>query len=435
VAIKFIRADAAADEGAVGRFLREARAAASLSNEHVTRVLDIGTLDNGAPYIVMEYLAGVDLGEMLLRDGVLSVPQAVGVVVQACEALAEAHARGIVHRDLKPANLFTTKRSDGSPLIKVLDFGISKATDIGQSAGDVSLTASGMIMGSPAYMSPEQVRSSKAVDARSDIWSLGVILYELLTGVSPFAGTTASETLAKIVADDPAPILELRPDLPAALAATIARCLARKIDSRVQTVADLASRLQPFAEGEAALTSKRILRLGGISDSGTQTISPSLLPSQAMGPQVSPTDRPWLRSGAAAAIPYQRRIWLGGAAVATLVGTVMVVVVFTTRGSPPPPMRAASAQPAASPPASDGVPPALTPTAIAAPRIAAPPGEETSPPDASSSAKSPVGTTRHVPVAAPAPAHNRAAHSGPVDCDPPFTLDSAGYRVPKPECL
>jgi serine/threonine-protein kinase len=384
----------------------------------------------------MEYLAGVDLGEMLRRDGVLSIPQAVEVVLQACEALAEAHVRGIVHRDLKPANLFTTKRSDGSPLIKVLDFGISKAAvENVQAAGDVSLTASGMIMGSPAYMSPEQVRSSKAVDARSDVWSLGVIFYELLTGVSPFAGSTASETLAKIVADDPTPILELRPDLPAPLAATIAQCLARKVDVRVQSVAALASRLQPFVEGEAALSIKRILRVGGISDSGTKTIPPSLLPST--GPQVSQTERPWLRSGAAAAIPYRRRIWLGSAAVAALVGGVIVVVLMTTRNPPPPAIGVAGALPAASPPASEGVPPAPTPSAIAAPAIIpTPPGEETGPSDASSITQSPVSTARHVPVAAPAPPpRSRAAHGGPVDCDPPFTLDSAGYRVPKPECL
>jgi serine/threonine protein kinase len=440
VAIKFIHAEAASNEAAVGRFLREARAAASLSNEHVTRVLDVGTLENGAPYIVMEYLAGVDVGEMLRRDGVLSVAQAVEVVVQACEALAEAHVRGIVHRDLKPANLFATKRSDGLPLIKVLDFGISKAAEIVPSAGDVSFTASGMIMGSPAYMSPEQVRSSKAVDARSDVWSLGVILYELLTGVSPFAGTTASETLAKIVADDPVPIRDLRPDLPAPLAATIAQCLARKIDVRVQSVADLAARLQPFVEGEAALAVKRILRVGGISDSGTRTIPPSLLPTT--GAPGSETERPWLRSGAASAIPHRRRIWLGGTAVATLVGAVIVVVLMTRRGSAPPPPPVASALLAASPPARDGVPPTVTPSAIAepsiaAPAITAPPDEETTAPsDASSSTKSPVGPARHVPVAAPAPpARSRAAHGGPVDCDPPFTLDSAGYRVPKPECL
>ncbi len=239
VAIKFMRNESLADSAAVGRFQREARAVAALSSEHVAKVLDVGTLDNGAPYIVLEYLAGLDLGELLQQSGPMAVGDAVGAVLQACEALAEAHAMGIVHRDLKPSNLFITKRKDGSPLVKVLDFGISKASALNSAASGDTPTASGYIMGSPGYMSPEQVRSAKAADARSDVWSLGVILYELLTGISPFSGETVGDTFARIVSETPAPMRERRPELPEGLSAAVAQCLERNVAQRVQSVADL----------------------------------------------------------------------------------------------------------------------------------------------------------------------------------------------------
>ncbi|HEY3594242.1 MAG TPA: serine/threonine-protein kinase, partial [Polyangiaceae bacterium] len=196
VAIKFMRGIAAEDANAVGRFLREARSAVSLSSEHVAKVVDVGTLPDGAPFIVMEYLSGVDLGELVRQYGPMSVPDAVNAILQVCEAIAEAHSLGIIHRDLKPANLFVTRRVDGSPLVKVLDFGISKRSDFDAALGRSTLTPSGYLMGSPAYMSPEQVRNPKAVDARTDVWALGVILYEVITGTAPFAGETVGETLA-----------------------------------------------------------------------------------------------------------------------------------------------------------------------------------------------------------------------------------------------
>ncbi len=246
VAIKFMLGAMAANPNAVARFIREARAAAGLSSEHVARVMDVGTLESGAPYMVMEYLAGVDLGEVLRRDGPMNIETAVGMVLQACDAIAEAHATGIVHRDLKPANLFLTARTDGSPLVKVLDFGVSK-TSSGLGPGeDQSLTATGSVMGSPGYMSPEQVRSTKDVDCRADIWSLGVILYELLTGIEPFMGQTLGDTFARIVADDPPPIRDHRKDVPPGLAAIIAGCLERKVNLRIQNVGELASKLLPF---------------------------------------------------------------------------------------------------------------------------------------------------------------------------------------------
>jgi eukaryotic-like serine/threonine-protein kinase len=307
VAIKVLRTEATPDAKTAERFLREARASVALSSEHVARVLDVGTHESGAPYIVMEYLAGVDLGQIIQREGPMAVPAAVGTILQACEAIAEAHARGIVHRDLKPANLFVTSRMDGSALVKVLDFGISKATHALPEGGP-SLTASGFVMGSPAYMSPEQVRSSKDVDARSDIWSLGVILYELVTGVSPFLGETLGDTFAKIATEKPPVILKLRPDVPRGLAAAIDQCLERSLATRTQSVAELAARLHAFAPKDAAIFVDRILRISSRSSSSTVTSAESPSGSLETGPQLGGTERPWLRSSTSSSnLPPQWR--------------------------------------------------------------------------------------------------------------------------------
>jgi eukaryotic-like serine/threonine-protein kinase len=302
VAIKFIRADAARDANAVSRFLREARAAVALSSEHVTKVLDVGTFDSGAPYMVMEYLNGIDVAEMLHRNGPMSVAEALNVVLQACEAIAEAHARGIVHRDLKPSNLFVTQHVDGTPLVKVLDFGISKMAAFNSpDAGGGTLTASGSVMGSPMYMSPEQVRNAKAVDARSDIWALGIVLYELFTGKTPFAGATLGDTLARIIADPPPPIGDVRPELPEGLQTVIMQCLERRIERRIQTVGELAARLLPFAPREAELLVQRITRLSRGGSSETMTVMPAT-PGPELDPP-SPTQPSWHRSDTATSHP------------------------------------------------------------------------------------------------------------------------------------
>lgn len=180
VAIKLLREQALGHSDIVGRFMREARAAVSLRSEHVARVFDVGTLEDGRPYIVMERLEGKDLGDVIEQDPPLAVSVAVDYVMQACEAIAEAHAAGIIHRDLKPKNLFLTHAVHGRPLVKVLDFGISKV-DPSKSPNEMALTRTTEVIGSPSYMSPEQLRSARNVDARTDIWALGVILYELLT--------------------------------------------------------------------------------------------------------------------------------------------------------------------------------------------------------------------------------------------------------------
>jgi eukaryotic-like serine/threonine-protein kinase len=249
VAVKLLVPELCENEDSVTRFLREARAAVKIHSEHVARVLDVGELTNGSPYMVMEFLSGRDLAEELDLPGELEIEVAIDYVLQASEAVAEAHSLGLIHRDLKPANLFLTHRPDGSPLVKVLDFGISKAINVGDNALEPapSLTATHSLLGSPSYMSPEQIRRPKSVDTRTDIWSLGSILYELLVRDPPFSADSPLALLAAVVSDPLPSIREKRPDVPPELEAVIAKCLEKNPDNRYQTVAELADALAPFA--------------------------------------------------------------------------------------------------------------------------------------------------------------------------------------------
>ncbi len=258
VALKFLLPAACEVPGAVTRFLREGKAAARITSEHVARVMDTGVLDGGAPYLVMEYLEGFDLGAVVQRRGRVTPDEAIEYVLQACEAIVEAHDLGIVHRDLKPANLFLSKRADGSPLVKVLDFGISKVEGSGSRS---QLTSASVLMGSPRYMSPEQMLSAKDVDARTDVWALGVILYELVTG-KPVWHADTMQGLCALIASTPAPsLLLLAPSAPKVLADVVSRCLAKSRDERIASVADLALALEPIAPAEARTSIDRILRV------------------------------------------------------------------------------------------------------------------------------------------------------------------------------
>jgi serine/threonine-protein kinase len=267
VAIKLLLPELLQRADIVGRFEREARATARLKNDHVARILDVGTLPTGAPFIVMEYLEGRDLSTLLARDGVQRPEDAVLYVLQACEALAEAHAAGIVHRDLKPQNLFLTQTVDNKPLIKVLDFGVSRFADSG---ADVHLTRTSVVVGSPAYMAPEQMRAARNADERSDIWSLGVVLYELLTGRLPFEGETVTDLYARVVSGPP-PMPEVSP----ALSAVILRCLSVDPAERPPSVSELSLALAPMA-AEGMVISERILAVTGASRPHVVASSPKI---------------------------------------------------------------------------------------------------------------------------------------------------------------
>ena len=257
VAIKVLTVpedDARRDE-ARERFLREGRATAALVSDHVVRVYDVGTLATGAPFMVMELLRGQDLARTLQQRGPLPIELACECVRQAAEAIACAHGQGIVHRDLKPSNLFLTQRSDGSALVKVLDFGISKTTNPELEPLTGNLTATRSVLGTPFYMSPEQVRDAKKVDVRTDIWSLGLILHELLSGSPAFEGTTLPGVCAAIAADPPAALRLKRSEVPVEVEAIVLRCLEKDPARRFQSARDLVLRLAPWtgrAEGGAA---------------------------------------------------------------------------------------------------------------------------------------------------------------------------------------
>ncbi len=243
VALKFLRGDLGTEFDALARFTREARAAAQLRSEHVARVLDAGVTDDGTPYIAMEYLEGQSLARALQMHGPMDVVQAVEYVIQACEGLAEAHSRGIVHRDVKPYNLFLVERSPGWSAIKILDFGISKFA-----FSDASNVVTGVILGSPCYMSPEQLRSTATVDHRTDIWSVGTTLYELLAGRAAFDASQTLPALIAAILDRTAPdVREARPNVPAELSAVVARCLAKDREARFDSAGDLALALLPYA--------------------------------------------------------------------------------------------------------------------------------------------------------------------------------------------
>ena len=261
VALKFMLRQAFDNPEALARFQREARAAVRLKSEHVARVSDTGTFDNGCPYIVMEYLEGCDLADELKREGPLPARVVAEYIIQACDALAEAHTLGIVHRDLKPANLFLARRADGSPIVKVLDFGISKVNSLTEAG--VAMTKTSAMMGSPLYMSPEQIRSSKDVDARTDVWSLGVIMYELLGGRVPFMADTIGGLLSLVMMDPPLPLQLVQPDVPPNFAGLVDRCLAKLPGDRCQNVAEIARALAPFCPARSLPLVDRISNLIG----------------------------------------------------------------------------------------------------------------------------------------------------------------------------
>jgi tRNA A-37 threonylcarbamoyl transferase component Bud32 len=359
VAIKMLRKDVLLDEEAIERFTREARAAARLKSEYVARVTDTGLFD-GVPYMVMEFLEGLDLGQLLEQRGTLPVPWACELTLQTAEALAEAHSLGIVHRDIKPTNLFVTWRPDGSAIVKVLDFGISKS-----SAGtDMQLTQTQSLLGTPAYMSPEQMRSARLVDSRSDIWSLGSVLYELIEGHRPFEADSFSEMCVKVAVDEPAPMTVAPP----ALQLVILKCLAKAPEQRYANMANLGADLVQFVQDQhqgQKLVERmgRVLRRSGQSwDGDSAMIAPRAAGTDPAAPQWDVKSEPFVqpvrsfgsapvatqdprRTGVAAAAPStvmetvrpkRRAVFIVAALGLLIGGGVAIAVVMTSSGTEPP---------------------------------------------------------------------------------------------------
>jgi serine/threonine-protein kinase len=281
VAIKILTGEA--NEELRARFMREARAAARLKGEHVAHVFDVGELDGGTPYMVMEYLDGLDLQNVLKQHGPLAVEDAVAYMLDTCEAVAEAHAAGLVHRDLKPANLFLATAPDGSPILKVLDFGISKQVSPSDESEKAlaDLTRTSMMLGTPNYMAPEQMRSSRDVDARADIWSLGAIFYQLVTGERPFTAQTFSELVIKVIQEEPIPASQLRLDLPPELEQVMHRCLRKTPGERYPDVAELARALAPWGPPQSFVQCDRVARLLA---GAPQSRVPGSMPPRAAAP-------------------------------------------------------------------------------------------------------------------------------------------------------
>jgi serine/threonine-protein kinase len=341
VAIKFLHPSAMSDPDVVTRFQREARILAQIQSEHVVRILDVGTLDKGEPFMVMEYLEGTDLSKTVKVRGPLPYDEAVDYVIQACEPLAEAHLQRIIHRDLKPSNLYLARRADGTYTVKVIDFGISKI----QTEAELSMTKTSVILGSPLYISPEQLRSARDVDARSDIWALGVILYKLLTGHPPFIADSIAQLCAMILMNPPPRVSESRPDVPGALEDVMARCINKDPDRRFQNVGDLVEALLPFCarDAEAHESVARIRRL-----LKTAPKIPSMPPvpildlGKMAGPQSDGGAALTLGGSAAAYIPPSRdhrarRAILTAAGAGFAFFAVVALVLVVVRGRVPHP--------------------------------------------------------------------------------------------------
>jgi serine/threonine-protein kinase len=425
VAMKFLLPEVLANQQVVQRFLREAQAAVRLRSEHVARVIDVGSLETGAPYMVLEYLDGADLSSFPRTH--LTVGGVVDLMLQACEALAEAHSLGIVHRDIKPANFFITRGPGGAPLLKVLDFGISKTPTTGG-----QLTATQAVMGTPAYMSPEQMRSSRDVDHRSDIWSLGVVLYELLQGAPPYGGDTFSSLVLQVV-NEPLPRLTVA--LPGDLAGIIYRCLEKDPARRFQNIAELAQALAKYAQSETQ---------AAISVQRTRGIVGTEPPRAALEPGPAHRALPSTLSGSAGArtrLPRGGRRWPIVAAMGVVTGAIVIAIVVMSGGSstetPLPSAQPEGAQNATAEPRppiatqpNSPPPPVATQPSSPPPPVAPQPS---SPPTTSSPTVAAAPAPASPPVTPPAPGPVATTPSAPVPAVPqPNTAAAPSQTAPPP---
>jgi serine/threonine-protein kinase len=422
VAIKMLLPEWAGDPDVIERFLREGRAATRIRSEHVVRVFDVGTLDSGAPFLVLEYLEGHNLDDVLGMWGPLPVPTAIDWVLQAAEAIGEAHAYGIVHRDLKPGNLFLTRRADGSACIKVIDFGLSKITDPRMRDASAKHTRPTDVMGSPHYMAPEQLRATCDADARADLWALGAVLYQLLTGRPPFRGENLREVCAGVLTQPPPPIAQQRNSVPPAVEQAVLRCLEKEPDARFGNLADLARAIAPFGSPVARTSRERIERTleGGVPS------DLSLLPPP-------PREDPPMTDSWPDATDFVPRS--GGASVRTILGAFLVLAgvgaailmwMYESVHSSQPATRGVTAPQATG---STTAAPATTTTASAVPSATATsPATSTATPSATVTAPAhPVWKPRPMPAAPP--------HASMPPASSPHAAAPARTSAPSPAFL
>jgi serine/threonine protein kinase len=404
VAIKCLKREFAEHVEARGRFEREARAAAALVSDHVAHVTDVGRMPDGTPFMVMEYLEGEDLAERVEREGPLPLAFAIDCMLQACEGLAEAHEKGIVHRDVKPSNLFLARKPGGKLSLKVLDFGIAKATG----HGGTELTRTSAIVGSPLYMSPEQLRESKDVDARTDVWSLGVTLFYVLTKRFPFEAEAVGEVYGKILYTEAQSLRAFAPEVPEELEALVRDCLQKEPSSRISSVAALAERLSAAQGAPASIVSseRRVATASGAYAQVSEPAARAITGGSTLAMGAPSAESPRERSGgttlgmeapfpadattfdpslaSSASVAPKRRV---GAVLGGLAAAGLVVGALALRGTAP-----GDSQGARVPASSAAVAPALVrevvpapavedakgaPTAAASPSVNASPSEPT----------------------------------------------------------
>jgi serine/threonine-protein kinase len=388
VALKFLCHEYMRNAEIVERFLREAKSQFRLHSDHVVRVLDVGRAESGAPYFVMELLDGVSFDRVLAERGRLPVAEAIDVVRQACSALAAAHALGIVHRDVKPGNLMLTRRTDGSSCVKLLDFGIAHVRSAAEQEPAARLTRTESVIGTPAYMPPEQLRSASAADARSDIWSIGVVLYELVTGALPFVADSPADLVMKQNTEPHVP-MDRHVAVPRELADIVARCLSVSPAARFQTAKDLASALEqvpssvagpvlePAIPNRAGLTfAKHKIRAtdGHTIFEQHELVERSQAPMKTEIVYSTPVDKhkapPRHSPPVAVVLAVAVGALLGFSALAA---TCARRPATTTLGRAPEPVAAAVAPPPSTVPVADSTPSPILPPSVASPAATAPP--------------------------------------------------------------
>jgi serine/threonine-protein kinase len=398
VAIKYLKPKAVAAPAIVQRFEREARLAAQIASEHVVRVQDVGRVPGVGPYMVMEYLVGRDLGS-IVEEGALPVERAVDYALQAADALAEAHALQIVHRDIKPDNLFLAQRPSNSAILKIIDFGISKAPPRrNEDASWRRETAEEERFGTPLYMSPEQLRSASEVDHRTDIWSLGVVLYELIAGKPPFDAEDIPELYAKILKEAPTPLRQVRPEVPVPLEATIMRCLEKNPEDRFRNVAELAQELAPYVPDAG----KRISRIRQVVRRGGHSVRPPASLPSGVAEAVDATPR-------VNRTTVLTRITVSSRAIVVAVGAGLAVVlaIGLLAGARSRPRRAPIAEAPAPMPTRISAATATASEVTLAPADNVPPAAATPVQLVPSAAPPPVVVAPSKPRPAPAPAPDR----------------------------